>query len=70
MEPLGENERCAVYLVDPPKNSCGCGIVGEPSDQVWSNREHELASVAVELEHPKVTHTQTRPQVEIVEIKR
>ena len=51
MEPLRENERCAVHLVDPPENG-GEGEddkiplledSGEPPDQIWSSQERELA---------------------------
>ena len=69
-EPLGENEQCAVYRIDPLQTSCGDdkpSLLVELSDVIGSSQKHELASV-MDQEHQEA---QTRPeQVDIEQVKR
>lgn len=72
MDPPGENELCAVCHVHPLPSSCGddraplLGDSREPSDQIWSRPEHELASAV----HEERQEAQTRPEMDIEEVKR
>lgn len=65
LEPLGDNERC----FDPLENGVEDDKIPllEPSDQIWSSQEHELASV-VDQEHQE-PEARNRPTLDTEEVK-